>query len=904
MGTARPSFRILAPMRTRSFLLVAVAALTLAVAGTSLFRTVRSFYRLDFPVRWVKNWIEVTAVPEGSTAQQARLAAGDRIVEVEGVAVARLDDPVFVLAGGDEHELTVVDRGGESRTLLFHPPPPDFDEVYLARSVVGLVGLACAFIALISVGRRETATFMLLACASFVVGVVPHRTAAAVPALQLVHRAANAALPLLMVRFFAIFPESRRSMRWYDVTMVAAVALAAVSARMPSIEAWWQVATSVLRVLFTLALLVGIGFQSRRWWLAARQARIRRQIEWAALGLFVGLTPLFGLVLLPRWLGIAFEPFAWMGIFPMAAIPIGILAALAEYRLWDLEPIARDSVSATLVAVVGGFIFVLTNHALVSYARGLGSLRNLFAFATGVLLVVLLQPVRQRVERFLDQWLYHGRPTPRWLLTHSARDLARATDPRELLARLSEALLEGLDFEQAATYLRSGAGGFSLVTGTGDEVPAYLPATVASADFPQPQEVPLQRAGYAQRIPLERVGTVHGLLYLGLRRGVYPLGSEGQEVVGTFATQAALALESARYLDDLRRQAEEYRILHANTQRIIESSAAAILVCDATGRILSANTEAADVFGGDAAGLVGRTLESLLELPAHWAGHLPLHAENAEVPTRATPPRRVVMAVSVLELDSGSFNGRVVVLQDVTELRELQDRMREQDRLAALGRLASGLAHEINTPLTGIASFAQMLGDMTPADDPRAALVGKLVNQSFRVSRIIANLREAVRGSRDEQAVMPLAEVAARAARDAARSLGAERRLAIAPDPPRVQVLGAPGAVELAVSNLVRNALEASPDGAGVAVSVAETADWGEVRVEDGGPGVPAELLEKVFEPFFSTKTERGGTGLGLAITRDMIGQLGGEVRIENLPSGGARAIIRLRKWKPSVPSS
>jgi signal transduction histidine kinase len=74
--------------------------------------------------------------------------------------------------------------------------------------------------------------------------------------------------------------------------------------------------------------------------------------------------------------------------------------------------------------------------------------------------------------------------------------------------------------------------------------------------------------------------------------------------------------------------------------------------------------------------------------------------------------------------------------------------------------------------------------------------------------------------------------------------------------------------------------------------------------VDDHGPGVPERFRERVFEPFFSTKTERGGTGLGLSITRDMIAQLGGEVRIDNLPGGGARATIRLKKCKPSEPSS
>jgi PAS domain S-box-containing protein len=374
-------------------------------------------------------------------------------------------------------------------------------------------------------------------------------------------------------------------------------------------------------------------------------------------------------------------------------------------------------------------------------------------------------------------------------------------------------------------------------------------------------------------------------------------------VVSTFAAQAAVALESARYLDDLRRQAEEYRILHANTQRIIESSAAAILVCDATGRILSANSEAAGIFDHDAQELVGRPLKNLVELPDGWQSHLPLHAANAEASTRSDPPRQVIMAVSVLELDTGSFNGRVVVLQDVSELRDLQDRMRDQERLASLGRLTSGLAHEINTPLTGIASFAQMLGEMTDDSDPRAALVAKLVDQSFRVSRIVANLHAAVRGSREDRTVFELGQVVTRAAQDAARSLGALDRVELGGIVEEVFVVGAPGPVELAVSNLVRNAIEASPPEPGVAVELAADTEWATVRVRDFGSGVPEEVADRVFEPFFTTKDKRGGTGLGLAMTRDIIAQLGGEVALENAPGGGAVATIKLQRCRESEAS-
>lgn len=890
-------------MRARQITLTLIAIFVMVVSGTSLIRTVRSFYRLDFPVSWVEQGLVINEVPAGSTAEAAGLETGDTVVEVEGLPISSLDDPAFFLAGGEEHALRVMRSDGSTSDLRFRSPPPAWNSVYLARTAVGFLGLACALFVVWGTRRREAATFLLLAVAALILGAVPNRIAAAELMLQVIRRGVGAALPFLIVRFFTIFPERDRSMRLWDILTLTAASASGATAFFPDAEAWWPAVASLLRVLFVSSMIYTVIFQIWRWRTAAREVRIRRQIEWAALGLFVGLAPFLVLVMIPRWIGIPFEPFSWMAVIPISAIPLTWVAALKGYRLWDLEPISRDLLSATLVVVTGGFIFALTNHLLLRYTGGLGSLRNLFAFATGVLLVVLLQPVRLRVERFLDQWLHQGRPAPRSLLTGASRELARVADPREVLVRLSETLTEGLEFDLVATYLRTAGDSFERITGE-DFLPERLPGKVAETDYPSQFEDSLALLGYTVRVPLERVGIVHGLLYFGLRRGVFPLGTEGEEVVATFAAQAALALESARYLDDLRRKAEEYRILHTNTQRIIESSAAAILVCDATAHILSANRQAAGIFGREAVALVGLGLGAVVELPEEWGGELPVHAVNTEARTFSDPPRRVILAVSVLELDSGSFNGRVVVLQDVTELRDLQDRMREQERLAGLGRLASGLAHEINTPLTGISSFAQMLGKMTPDNDPRANVVSKLVDQSFRVSRIVSNLRAMVRDSADSRMVLDIGTVAVRAAQDAARSLGAEDRLEISEVSEPVMVWGSVGPLELAVGNIVRNAIEASPPDGVVRFSVVNDANRAEIRVEDSGPGVPEDVGEKVFEPFFTTKTERGGTGLGLAITRDMIAQLGGEIGLENLEHGGACATIRLQLWQETEPSS
>ncbi len=890
-------------MLSRRLPLTFFALATVVVAGWSLITTVHSFYRLDFPVRWLEVGVVVDEVPTGTSAAAAGLQAGDVVVAVDGIEIGRLEDPVFLLSAGEQHVLAVMDDGGEPREVVFNPAPPDIDQVYLARTSVGLLGLICALVAVWKTDRREAAVLLFIACASLIIGAVPNRIAATRELFQILHRMAGAALPFLIARFFIIFPDRQTRLWRLDLVTVLAAAGATLTAVAPNAESWWPVVAPLLRAAFTTALVGGIVLHAVRWWQASRDAWVRRQIEWAALGLIVGLVPWIVVMWFPHQLGIGVEPFSWMMVLPMAALPLALVAALMEYRLWDFEPIARDALSATLVLVIGGFAFAVTNHLLVNYAGRFESLRNLFAFATGVFLVVLLQPIRTQVGSFLEHWLYHGRRPPRWLVTHASRELAEVADPRELLSRLADTLRDGLDFDVVATYLRVSDGAFIRVGTEGSPLPDHLSEAVLDHHFPAPEEETMEVVGYTVRMTLERVETVHGLLYLGLRRGLFPLGSEATEVVEAFTAQVAVALESARYLDDLRRQAEEYRILHANTQRIIESSAAAILVCDAGGRILSANSEAAGIFDVAAPELVSVSLDTLVELPEEWRDILPLQATNAEGQTRAEPRRRVIMAVSVLELDTGSFNGRVVVLQDVTELRDLQDRIRDQERLAALGRLASGLAHEINTPLTGIASFAQMLGEMTPEDDPRASLVSKLVDQSFRVSRIVSNLRQAIRGGREEASVIDLTAVARGAAEEMARSEGAVDRVEVGDDGP-VMAWGGTGPVELAVSNMVRNALEASAIDGRVRVAVRYGEEWAEIRVEDEGSGVASKDLDRVFEPFFTTKTERGGTGLGLAITRDMIASLGGEVSLENLPQGGARATVRLRRWKESEASS
>ena len=186
----------------------------------------------------------------------------------------------------------------------------------------------------------------------------------------------------------------------------------------------------------------------------------------------------------------------------------------------------------------------------------------------------------------------------------------------------------------------------------------------------------------------------------------------------------------------------------------------------------------------------------------------------------------------------------------------------------------------MNTPVTGIASYAQLLRDLTPASDPRAPLVEKLEEQSFRVARIVTNLLELARPSGFERQLVNLAEVARDELvqiRGEAERLGVSVRL-LAPD--EVTARSNRVQLELVVHNLVRNALQATPAGGDVEIAAGKNGVGVWLEVRDTGPGVPADLREQIFEPFVTTRQGRGGTGLGLAITRDIVRAHGGEITV------------------------
>ena len=880
--------------RGRSLVLLLAGIIATAAGLLGAVRRVDEFQRLDFRTLREAEGYLVVSVGLRSGAARAGLAPGDVIVGLDGAPAATIGDLEHSLYARRVSTLSVM-RQGKVRDLAYYPPVPQVDVRYLLVAFAAMFTLAVAGVVYLGHPTPQAGRFLALAEALFaaVVVPIPQDSSASWQLLLLIRDFGRLALPPLLVVFFASFPARIKRFSWLWAAFIPSVAVAALRTGLatgfiPPVAGDVLVADALDRataVLAVLGVLAAAALSVRTYVSNRSDPTRRRQVEWVALGAAAGFAPYLLLSLIPQWAGAELEVLTWISLLPLALVPLGVASSLLEFRLWDLEDISRQVVATGVAVLLGGVSFAFLNYAVTQFGFRLGNWRNLVAVAGGVLLATLTVPARRLLLEGFERLQYRERLAARRALTTFAEEAVAHRDPETLLQRLAQLLRDALAVDKVVTYLA--LGGRLYPSGATEQWPVLSSADLRDP-FPTPAEAELAERGLWHRFPVERDGRVVGLVYCGRRHGEMPLGHGERRLVGALAAQAALALENTLLMANLRRQVEEHRLLEDYLERIFQFSAAALLICDASGRVLRANERAGTLLRREPRLLVGEFLHALVEVRPEWRSLLPTDLAGVQVRFATGGEWHTgLLSTSALEVEPGRFDGRVVTLDDITEQLNLEQRLAEQERLASLGRLAAGLAHEVNTPVTGISSYAQLLRELTPPSDPRAPLAAKLEEQAFRVSRIVTNLLELARPSGFERQLVDLSVLA----RDEANQMKVEAErggvtIEIQPaedaaaNVNRVQF-------ELVVHNLLRNAIQATGAGGAVQMLIGRNGAtvWFEVR--DTGPGVPEELRERIFEPFVTTRQGRGGTGLGLAITRDIVVAHGGTIRALPRETGG-----------------
>lgn len=259
------------------------------------------------------------------------------------------------------------------------------------------------------------------------------------------------------------------------------------------------------------------------------------------------------------------------------------------------------------------------------------------------------------------------------------------------------------------------------------------------------------------------------------------------------------------------------------------------------------------------------------------------------------------LEVAASTFGEGPARGWVLVLRDLTEqirarheYHRMQDELAQAARLEAVGRMVSGVAHELNNPLTAIIAFSQDLMATAVSEEDREA-VTTINQQAERCRVIVSDLLVFARSRREERRRIYPADLVGRVTRVFDREATArqiELDVAIAPDLPSIEV-DVTG-IEQVLTNLLTNALQVSPAGDTVGLGVFARDSRVVFQVDDAGPGIDPEIMPRLFEPFFTTKPEGHGTGLGLSVSHAIVDQHGGTITAENRLTGGARFSVEL----------
>ncbi len=377
---------------------------------------------------------------------------------------------------------------------------------------------------------------------------------------------------------------------------------------------------------------------------------------------------------------------------------------------------------------------------------------------------------------------------------------------------------------------------------------------------------------------------------------------------GALASRLAVELTRAdERIASQRIRLNDLVTLHADVIRCLTSG---LITLTEDGRIVTFNAAAGEIVGVTAESAVGRSLAevmpALAPLLADLAPDSSLRRE--EVPHRGPSGVERVLGVSVTPLVDGERHtlGRIVNFTDLTELRRMQEVVMRNERLAAVGRLAAGVAHEIRNPLAAISGSIELLQQGAVAEREGAKgnksesieLMGIVLREVARLNALITELLDFARPRLPDPQRLDVGATLAEMLRvfENDKRLAGARVVLTAPQP--VFIDADAGQLRQLIWNLLRNAAEASPTGEPIALEVAVeggadgAGGWARITVRDHGSGISEESRTRIFEPFFSTK--EGGTGLGLATVHRIVEEHHGRIEVEAPSDGGTAFTVRL----------
>jgi PAS domain S-box-containing protein len=840
-------------------------------------------------------------------------------------------------------------------------PEPLDRSLALGQRLIGLVYLAIGIYVLFRRWTAPRATHFYLFClVSFALYALKYT--GAFDALDWTvfwsNVLAESLQPALFLHFALSFPEERLKKlgrRWL-LPLIYAPGAGLLCLWLYAINYWQatallkhrleQVGTAYDAIFYVLAAALFLLSYSR-----ANTPLLRQQLKWLTRGALLAVVPFTLFYAIPFLFDLRVPSLLTnLAGFSIIFLPLTFSWAIVRYRLMDTDLIFKRGVAYTLATglILGAYFGVIAAAAGLAHYRLPEPVRD---WGEGIAIVValaLFEPLKRRIQSWVDRVFDRHRYDYRKALVDFGRGLSSETDLEALLKSIVERLPRTLLVARVAVFLAQNSndsGHLRLAASHG------LPAEALAAqdgmalgflNFDVAQDhshIFLENAQLAMHLPLDqrRTAALLDLNYylpcrvqdgtatrtiavIGLGRTIGGdfLSSEDIELLESLASYIGIALQNASLYARLETKIGEFERLKEFNENIVESINVGILALDLEDRIESWNAQMEAMYALSRAEAIGQPLRAVfplgfIEALEGFRNEQGVHhLYKFRLTTRAGEQRTANIAVAPLLSRDCVSVGRIILVDDITERVSLETQLAQADKLSSIGLLAAGVAHEINTPLAVISSYAQMLSKQLKGDARLGPVLDKIIQQSFRAAEIANGLLNFSRTSTTEFRETNLNQVI----RDTLSLLEHQFKTAqIIVDLELTEELppihGNPGKLQQVFLNLLLNAKEAMPGGGHLRVATRiDTPDGPDSHVAalvaDSGSGIAPEHLKRIYDPFFTTKTtptpgNRRGTGLGLSVSYGIIQEHAGKIHVESTVGAGTTFHLEFPVLRNSV---